>query len=217
MSKAQAGQILSTEIVLEPLAHALRHDPHRAVRGEGKVRAGAGIDRRARPPGRESRITAGCRSWAGRATSAPCWMPWTGLAQGQGRLVEIAGEAGIGKTRLVQEVFARSQRLHGVPCRCEEYEASTPYFPIRPSCATSPRARPCADRTRSRAGCGEVVERADPGLVPVGPAARIPLGMELRRHAGDARARPALPSGAPGRGDVAVPAGRPLTGRRPSS
>ena len=47
MSKAEAGQILSTEIVLEPVADDLRDDADRAVRGQGQGRAGPRVDRRA--------------------------------------------------------------------------------------------------------------------------------------------------------------------------
>jgi len=51
--------------------------------------------------------------------------------QGEGRLVLLSGEAGIGKTRLIQEHLARhpeSDVLHGV---CYELESMQPFAPLR--------------------------------------------------------------------------------------
>ena len=45
MAKAEAGQILSTEIVLEPLEDGVRRDADPAVRRQGQGRARASVDR----------------------------------------------------------------------------------------------------------------------------------------------------------------------------
>jgi class 3 adenylate cyclase/tetratricopeptide (TPR) repeat protein len=50
---------------------------------------------------------------------------------GGGRVVEIVGPAGIGKSRLVAEVRERFGELRMYHATCDAYEASTPYFPFR--------------------------------------------------------------------------------------
>ena len=37
----------------------------------------------------------------------------------------------MGKSRLIEELLARAPDFRPIAVRCEEYEASTPYFPFR--------------------------------------------------------------------------------------
>ncbi|MFL5737512.1 MAG: tetratricopeptide repeat protein, partial [Actinomycetota bacterium] len=48
---------------------------------------------------------------------------------GRGRLVEVVGRPGIGKSRLLREVRSSAQDLLHAAAQCELYEASTAYFP----------------------------------------------------------------------------------------
>ncbi|HEV2798632.1 MAG TPA: adenylate/guanylate cyclase domain-containing protein, partial [Nocardioides sp.] len=50
---------------------------------------------------------------------------------GRGRVLDIAGEAGIGKSRLVTEALSAVDGLAVVTAPCEQYESSTAYFPFR--------------------------------------------------------------------------------------
>ena len=50
---------------------------------------------------------------------------------GDGRLVEIVGEPGIGKTRLMEEIRDRSEGLLLLHATCEAYTESTPYVAWR--------------------------------------------------------------------------------------
>ena len=57
---------------------------------------------------------------------------WQEAETGQGRLVLISGEAGVGKTRLIEE-FSHHQRWQGVRVlwgRCYEFERVLPYQPV---------------------------------------------------------------------------------------
>lgn len=49
----------------------------------------------------------------------------------RGRVIEVIAQSGMGKTRLLREAVARADVAH-VWSTCEEYEAATPYFALRP-------------------------------------------------------------------------------------
>jgi class 3 adenylate cyclase/tetratricopeptide (TPR) repeat protein len=55
----------------------------------------------------------------------------TDVRAGRGRVLDIRGEAGIGKSRLVAEVLAGVEDVTVVTAPCEQYESSTAYFPFR--------------------------------------------------------------------------------------
>jgi len=55
----------------------------------------------------------------------------TQTQHGSGQLILIAGEAGIGKTRLIQEYLARHSDLAVMQSNCHELEGLSPYAPLR--------------------------------------------------------------------------------------
>ena len=52
---------------------------------------------------------------------------------GVGRIVEIVGEPGAGKTRLLEELGEREPGLRLVKAQCGQYARTSPYFAIRPA------------------------------------------------------------------------------------
>ena len=177
MSKAGPGEILATEPVLaasrvrfetqalEPFTVKGKKQPV-VARRVGKVLGSFRTDDldALRLVGREPELDA-LRTALERTTA------------GRGQLVEIVGEAGIGKSRLLQEVktFAPDDMpWHTVACA--RYEASTPYFPFRPllrallGIVGGPRTRPSCGRLRSQGRAG--VPRAD----DMAASARRPTG-----------------------------------------
>ena len=144
----------------------------------------------------------GSRATRGRRRALPARRPrrgarrargarWPPRATGAGRLVEIAGEPGIGKTRLAEELRARAGGMTRLRVTCEAYTSATPYVAwrdlLRPLVGAA-WEDPDSDRGRAPAR-GD--PRARPGAGAVAAAARDPA----RRR--PARRRPRSPSWRP--------------------
>ncbi len=178
MSRAEAGQILSTEIVLERSRTTFEAAPIEAFAAKGKaepVRASVVGEVTGTREAHRSEM-----SLIGRELELEAMLDVVERArQGQGWVIEIAGGAGIGKSRLMEEVIARSPDVTVLHARCEEYEASTPYFAFRGLMRNVLRLAHDADGNEVERRLGEIVERVDPDLVPWIPLLGILLGLDL--------------------------------------
>jgi tetratricopeptide (TPR) repeat protein len=98
---------------------------------------------------------------------------------GRGWLVDIAGEPGIGKTRLMEELRGRAPDLRRLHATCEPYAASTPYAVwrdlLRPLVGIGSEDPEDVAQERLRS----YVERLDPELAAWLPLLGIPLGLSL--------------------------------------
>ena len=97
---------------------------------------------------------------------------------GFGTMLELVGEAGLGKTRLLQELRANADDLRVIGARCDEYESSTPYYAFRSLLGPligeldgTPAENTAALRT--------LVDEVAPGLVPWIPLLALPLDVEV--------------------------------------
>ena len=179
MAKASAGQVLATGDVLEESSIAFDLTPLEPflVKGKkdpvtafevGKVAGGKNVAEAHDLPlvGRDAEIAAMEETLASARS-------------GRGRLVEIVGAPGIGKTRLLYELRERATDFEILMSASELYQASTPYAPFRKILRTAleiPEAAAddeVADRLRAR------VEASAPELVPLIPLLAIPLSLNV--------------------------------------
>lgn len=129
MANAGVDEIVATPAVLDRSATVFDLDEREPFEAKGKaepiatyaVGAIAGrrpsIGERLPLVGREAELAA-LNEMLTRAT------------KGDGNVVELVGEAGIGKTRLLEE-FVGNAPARAVIARCEPYQTSTPYFAAR--------------------------------------------------------------------------------------
>ena len=98
------------------------------------------------------------------------------VRMGFGNIVELIGEPGMGKSRLVEELQAQAPDLAPVTATCLQYEASTPYFAFRgllSSLLELPQNGAAADVLRAR------VQDLDAELMPWLPLVALPLDVEI--------------------------------------
>ena len=178
MSRAEAGQILSTEIVLERSRTTFETTPIEPFQAKGKaelVRAsivgqivGMRGERAVETPlvGRDSELAA-------------LLAVLDDVRTGNGWIIEVSGAAGSGRSRLVQELVRRCSDVVVLHARCEEYEASTPYYALRAPMRTALGLGLRAGTDEAERRLREVVARVDATLVPWVPLLGILLGLDL--------------------------------------
>jgi class 3 adenylate cyclase/tetratricopeptide (TPR) repeat protein len=178
MSKADGGQILSTAIVLERSRTIFDSTPIEPFAAKGKAAlvhasivgpvVGIKASRQAGQPliGREAELEA--------------ILDVMQVARdGRAGIIEIRSEPGMGKTRLIEEVIARSPDFEVIRSRCEEYEASTPYFAFRAIMRAALRVSDDADTPVVIERLRESVTVVDAELLPWLPLLGVLLGLDL--------------------------------------
>ncbi|HSB37907.1 MAG TPA: AAA family ATPase [Gaiellaceae bacterium] len=176
MGKAKPGQVLTTADLLdrsrgafetaelEPLTLKGISEPVTAFDVVG-IAAGAA-------PQAESRLP-----FVGRERELAILSAALGpVRMGFGNIVELIGEPGMGKSRLVEELHAQAPDLLSVTATCLQYEASTPYFAFRGllrSLLELPQDGAAPTRLRER------VEELCPDLIPWLPLVALPLDVPV--------------------------------------
>src|SRR4029450_5993151 len=101
------------------------------------------------------------------------------VRMGFGTLVELVGEPGIGKSRLAQELRENCADMRQISLRCEEYEASTPYYPFRPFLRSLLDVELNGGGEHNRGVLAERLATIDEELVPWTPLLAAPLDVEV--------------------------------------
>ena len=180
MAHAPAGEVYATPGVLERSATRFDVKPMAAFTVKGKkdpveawsvgvplgTRAREGVAVRFPLVGRDAELEA----LEGALAAA---------RGGSGRLVEIAGEPGIGKTRLAEELRARAGGMTRLRVTCEAYTSATPYVAwrdlLRPLVGAAWEDPDTVVGERLRTAVRELDAELEPWL----PLLAIPLGADL--------------------------------------
>jgi class 3 adenylate cyclase/tetratricopeptide (TPR) repeat protein len=175
MARAEPGQVLTTADVLERCRSSFEsvelepfrlkgiEEPVTAYDVQAVAAAPAAVEHRLPFVGRERELT------IVSATLGPVRM-------GFGNMIELIGEPGLGKSRLVEELQSRAPDLRALTASCEQYEASTPYFAFRGVLGSLLELSPNgAAPTELR----ERVESLDSELLPWLPLIALPLDLTV--------------------------------------
>jgi class 3 adenylate cyclase/tetratricopeptide (TPR) repeat protein len=179
MAKAEAGAVLATNDVLERSPTPFETVELEPFTVKGKSAPVVAQDVRAVARGRESAPQT-TTPFVGRerelgilgASLAPVRM-------GFGTLVELIGDPGMGKSRLVEELLSRSADLRAIPVSCEEYELSTPYFPFRGLLRSLLDVPLNGDPRGARELLRDRIEPLAEEVVPWIPLLALPLDVEM--------------------------------------
>jgi class 3 adenylate cyclase len=101
------------------------------------------------------------------------------VRMGYGSLVELIGEPGIGKSRLAQHLQEECADMGKVNARCDQYEASTPYFAIRPLLRSLLDVELNRSAEHNREVLAQRLGAVDAELVPWAPLLGAPLDVEV--------------------------------------
>ena len=101
------------------------------------------------------------------------------VRMGFGTLVELVGEPGIGKSRLAAELRENCADMRQISLRCEQYEASTPYYAFRPFLRSLLDVELNGGGEHNRAVISERLAAVDEELVPWTPLLAAPLDVEV--------------------------------------
>jgi class 3 adenylate cyclase/tetratricopeptide (TPR) repeat protein len=175
MTSARPGQALATAAVLDRSAatFATRELPPFAAKGKSGLLVAYEVGAlRSSRRGRDGRLP-----FVGRDAELEALRAILDEArEGRGRVIEIVGEPGIGKSRLLAEFRAASAGVLWLTVRSEQYQASTPYFAFRPVLAAAlglDDGRPTADALE------RAVRRVAPELVHWLPLLALPFGVAV--------------------------------------
>jgi len=179
MAKAEPGEILSTEGVLEQSRTQFQTRALEAftVKGKSKpVRASSvGEVLRARRESADARTP-----MIGRDSELALLLDSLAAArQGAGRLVEIVGDPGIGKSRLLGEMRKQAGDTAVFSVSCELYGASTPYGAFRDLLRRLLGISEDADSETAVERVQEVLAAVAPELLPWAPLVATVVDVEM--------------------------------------
>ncbi len=93
----------------------------------------------------------------------------------QGRLIELVGEPGIGKSRLIEELKTRAVGFNQLTAACERYATSIPFYPFRENLRPLAGIMPGLSPEEAGAHLQSFIPAVMPDLAPWLPLLAIPF------------------------------------------
>jgi class 3 adenylate cyclase/tetratricopeptide (TPR) repeat protein len=103
----------------------------------------------------------------------------TSAKDGAGQIVEIVGEPGAGKSRLLEELRRREPELQLFTAQCGQYARTSPYFAVRTMLRTIAGISPDATADQAAKTLGDFVDTVMPKATPLLPLLAIPFDVDL--------------------------------------
>jgi class 3 adenylate cyclase/tetratricopeptide (TPR) repeat protein len=174
MSKAAHGQILASQAVIEASRVGLDVEALPPFTVKGKARPvlaySVGAAGRTIAPDHDETPLVGREHEMLRLLEL-----LDAATERRGSVVDLVGEPGIGKSRLVDELTSRAGAMTVLIARCETYETSTPYFPFRTLLQELLGIPEQSDHKAVGQRLLDRIEANAPELVPWVPLLAIPL------------------------------------------
>jgi hypothetical protein len=179
MNRAAPGEIIATSGVLEASAAQFRTDslPPFPVKGKAApiVAFSVGAIERARPRTDHVELPlVGREQELGELDDA-----LHAVVQRRGRLLQIEGPPGIGKSRLLRELRERSAELRTLEATCELYGSSMPYLVFRDVLREAMGLPDDADDAATLHRLRQQVRSRTPQLQPWIPLIALALGIDV--------------------------------------
>jgi class 3 adenylate cyclase/tetratricopeptide (TPR) repeat protein len=178
MGKAQPGEVLATRATVARSRTVFQTEPLEPFLVKGKrepvdaVRVGPVLD------GQSDEGSEGM--FIGRRAELDALAATIAHARGgNGRFVDIVGEPGIGKSRLIRELRTRVDGLTVVDGASGAYDSGTAYVPFRNMLRAALEIGAGVDDAAVAGQLAERVKSGDPQLLPWLPLVAIPLGVPL--------------------------------------
>ncbi len=130
MGRASPGTVLATPEVLNRSQALFTTAPVPAFRVKGKKQPVQAYEVGPVTTERSRRPTARFRLAGRQAELQQLLDEFDAAEAGPGRVVQLVGPAGLGKTRLVDESHERRPHFHRVTGACNRYESTTPYHVV---------------------------------------------------------------------------------------
>ena len=179
MSKAASGEVIATKGVLDASAARFRVEalPPFLVKGKAAPIAAYSVGpmerSRQRRDGTELPLVGRQSELRELADSLMA------LREGRGRLLEIVGPPGIGKSRLLSELRGRSGELNTLDAACELYGASVPYLAFRDVLRTAIGLADDVDDDTTLMRLQTEIRSRTPQLEPWMPLIAVALGIDV--------------------------------------
>jgi class 3 adenylate cyclase/tetratricopeptide (TPR) repeat protein len=177
MARAPVGELYATEETLEGSRTTFAMTPLEPFTVKGKklplraVSVGA-------PEGSKTQQASGLPLIGREQELTLLTDAWEEARSGTGQMVELRAEAGMGKSRLLEEFLVRADPDGVISAECRLYQAATPYFPFR---ALLRQAWGLEDleSVRANKALKALIEASAPQLGPWLSLIGVALGLEI--------------------------------------